>query len=351
MVEAAATAAAPARFPGFGKIAFCFSFSLDAVHDSILDTSRSSLYLSPSLPSPPCHLLAPPLCHPLLLRRRSLDLHLRNHNAPHALPALSFLRNRNPPRPIFQPAEFLRQDGVEAKAMRTLQRHLNRPAELRRVRSRKRHVVRPRHRVAGSGAQGGGDAGSAVRVEDVSRAGGAGGCSLGHCEGRGIVDGGDGTEGLFVADALALEVGAGGSHDGLVDGEAAVGFEGGELAADVGAGGGAALRGRGRGRGRVVDVVGGVPEEALKVGGYEDVHGGAERPFHAVFVGLGIVFRQPACSIRAVDVLLLVPSVLPEAVQDVVCVGGDDEFGGGEASAWRSSRRGRPRSCPWVRRS
>jgi len=102
--------------------------------------------------------------------------------------------------------------------------------------------VRPRHRVAGSGAQGGGDADGAVRVEGVSRAGGSGGCSLGHRGGRGIVDGGDGTEGLFVTDALALEVGAGGNHDGLIDGEAAVGFEGGEPAADMGAGGGAALR-------------------------------------------------------------------------------------------------------------
>jgi len=201
--------------------------------------------------------------------------------------------------------------------------------------------VRPRQRVAGSGAQGGGDAGSAVRVEDVSRAGGAGGCNLGHRGGPGIVDGGDGNENLFVADALALEVGAGGGHDGLVDGEAAVGFEGGEPVADVDAGGGAALRGRGRGR--VVDTVGELPEEALEVGGYDDVHGGAERLFHAVLVGLGTVFRQPACGIRAVDVLLLVLPALPEAVQDVVCVGGDDEFGGGEPSAWRSSRRGCPK--------
>lgn len=36
---------------GFGKMAFCFSFYLDTVNDPILDTSRSSLYLSPSLPS------------------------------------------------------------------------------------------------------------------------------------------------------------------------------------------------------------------------------------------------------------------------------------------------------------
>lgn len=259
---------------------------------------------------------------------------------------LSFLRNRNPPRLIFQPAELLRQDGVEAKAMHILQSHLNRPAKLRRVRSRRRHVVRPRHRVAGSGAHGGGDADGAVRVEDVSRAGGAGGFSLGHRGGRGIVDGGDGNEDLFVADTLALEVGAGGGHDGLVDGEAAVGFEGVEPVADVGTGGGVALRGRGRGR--VVDIVGEVPEE---VGGYDDVHGGAERLFHAVLLGLGTVFRQPACGIRAVDVLLLVLPALPEAVQDVVCVGGDDEFGEEEPSAWRSSRRGCPGSCPWARRS
>lgn len=137
-------------------------------------------------------------------------------------------------------------------------------------------------------------------------------------------------------------------------GEATVGLEGGQPASDVGAGGGAAFPGRGRGR--VVDAVGEVPEEALEVGGYEDVHSedvhsGAERLFHAVFLGLGTVFRQPACGIHAVDALLLVLPVLPEAVQDVVCVGGDDEFGGGEASAWRSSRRGCPRSCPWARRS
>ena len=59
MVEAAATAAALAIFLGFGKITFFFPFSLDAVNDSILDTSRPSLYLSPSLPSSPRHLLAP----------------------------------------------------------------------------------------------------------------------------------------------------------------------------------------------------------------------------------------------------------------------------------------------------
>jgi hypothetical protein len=82
-----------------------------------------------------------------------------------------------------------------------------------------------------------------VRVGDVSRTGGVGGCSLGRRGGRGIVDGGDGNEGLFVADALALEVGAGGGHDGLVNGEATVGFEGGQPASDVGAGG-SAFRGR-----------------------------------------------------------------------------------------------------------
>ena len=81
---------------------------------------------------------------------------------------------------------------------------------------------------------------------------------------------------------------------------------------------------RRRGRERVVDAVDEVPEEALEVGGYEDVHGEAERLFHAIFVGLGTAFRQPACGIRTVDVLLLVLPALPEAVQDVVCVCGDD---------------------------
>ena len=95
----------------------------------------------------------------------------------------------------------------------------------------------------------------------------------------------------------------------------------------MGAGGGAALRGRGRGR--VINTVGEVPEKALEIGGYENVHGGAERLYHAVFVGMGTVFRQPACGIRTAGVLLLVLPALPEAVQDVVCVCGDDEFGGG----------------------
>lgn len=127
----------------------------------------------------------------------------------------------------------------------------------------------------------------------------------------------DGLDGFVVGDALTLKVSLGAVQHVLIDGaegarvlevlEPLGDFLAGlllvPLVIHLGGGG---------------ELIGEEPQQALKVAGDEDVHGWAEGFLDAGLGGLG---------------LLLVLACLPETVENVVFVGGDDELLDGESHA------------------
>ena len=226
----------------------------------------------------------------------------------------------DPPRLIFQTLELIRQDVSFEMFLLIWQGPLDGIAELSRVRRRQSNVVRRRRRRDLRGAVRSIDSDGGVWIQRVA---------LRRCRRE---DTSDSLKRLLVADAIRFEVLLRGTEQLLVDAKAAFRLQVVQPEAHVVACFGAALRDGVRVR--AVYVVGQEPEEALEVGRDEDVHGWAERLLDAAFVRFCSVFWDAAFGFSAVDGLLLVFSCLPEAVEDVVFVGRDDEFFGGESHAF-----------------
>lgn len=136
---------------------------------------------------------------------------------------------------------------------------------------------------------------------------------------------------LLVADALALEVPLRRIQDLLVHGEAALVLEVLEPLLDLLAR--LLLVPLVVHAGRAGELVGEEPEQPLEVRGHQDVHCGAQGLAHAVLVRLDAVLRQAALGLAPVHGVLLVVPAAPEAVEDVVLVGRDDELINREAHA------------------
>lgn len=249
-------------------------------------------------------------CLPLSLQ---LLLDLSLDNLAHLLPAGTGADGSDAAFAVLEADELLGQDFSEVVAVLAAEGQVDGAGELGRVGRGQGDVADAR--VALDGAQGCGDTNGGVRVQDVTARLGALGTARAQV-GReaGLVGGADLSDGLVVADALALELGLSGLEEGRGHAEAALGLELVEPVADVVASLLATLVGRAGLAGLVCQE----PEETLEVAADQDVHGRAVGLLDASTLAVALAVGTAGAE---------------ETVQDVVLVGGDDELLGGETHA------------------